>query len=235
MAEEDPQQTNGAGWDPVRGVRDILLAPRAFYATMPARGGVAEALIFLLVLEVIAGIVKGAMYMVGGGQAPATMYVLWGVMFYPFAVALVSFAVAGILWLVWFLLGSRLPYETAYRCFAFTAAIAPVTTLLDVVPYLGWGVHILWAAVLLAIASEEVHGIPALRARITFGVLGVALLAGWGSLEHTARNYPERLAPGLEQGEAPGGGADERRREMQRQLERSQEAGPPGRQGGDQP
>lgn len=229
MAEESPQGQAAAGWSPVRGVKEILVAPRTFYAGMPARGGVAEALIFLLVLEVIAGIVKGAFYMITGGQAPATMYVLWGVMFYPFAVALLSFAVAGVLWLVWFLLGSRLPYETAYRCFAFTAAIAPVTTLLGAVPYLGWGVHLLWTFALLAIASEEVHELPRLRSRLTFGVLGVLLVAGWGYLEYTARNYPERLAPQLREGEMPmeGEGASERRRRMQQGMERAQEpAGP---------
>ena len=224
MAEENPQQTGAdGGWNPVRGVKDILLAPRSFYAAMPARGGVAEALLFLLVLEVIAGIVKGAYYLIAGGQAPATMYVLWGVMFYPFAIALLSFVVAGVLWLVWLALGSRLPYETAYRCFAFTAAIAPVTTLLGPVPYLGWGLHIVWVAILLAIASEEVHELPRLRSRLTFGVLGLALLASWGYLEHTARNYPERLAPQLRQGDGPMGEPGERRQHMQRELERAQE------------
>jgi hypothetical protein len=212
-------------------VKEILLAPRTFYAGMPARGGVAEALIFLLVLEVIAGIIKGAGYLYTGG--PATMQVLWGIMFFPFLVVLFSFVVAGLLWLVWFLLGSRLPYETAYRCFAFTAAIAPVTTLVQVIPTavgldsgVGWlvsmGLHLAWMMVLLAIASEEVHEIPRWRSRITFSVLGIALLGSWGYGEHWVRTLPDIPMQQMEERDSAQGEAGQRREQMQRQLERSQ-------------
>lgn len=233
MAEESPQPTQAdGGWNPVRGVKEILLAPRSFYAGMPARGGVAEALLFLLVLEVIAGIVKGAGYLYTGG--PATMQVLWGIMFFPFLVVLFSFVMAGFLWLVWFLLGSRLPYETAYRCFAFTAAIAPVTTLVQVIPTavgldpeVGWlvsmGLHLAWMMVLLAIASEEVHEIPRWGSRVAFSLLGVALLGSWGYGEHWVRTLPDLPLQQMEEGRSGQAEPEQRRQQMQRQLERSQE------------
>jgi hypothetical protein len=212
-------------------VKEILLEPRTFYAAMPARGGVAEALIFLLVLEVIAGIIKGAGYLVTGG--PATMQVLWGGMFFPFLVALFSFVVAGLLWALWLLLGSRLPYETAFRCFAFTAAIAPVTTLVHVVPEVagvgaeaGWllsmGLHLAWIVVLLAIASEEVHEVPRWRSRIAFGALGALLLAGWGYGEHWVRTLPEISAQPMGEAAPSAGDPEERRQQLQRRMEGAQ-------------
>ncbi|MEO6696945.1 MAG: YIP1 family protein, partial [Gammaproteobacteria bacterium] len=85
-----------------------------------------------------------------------------------------SFIGAGILYVIWKLMGSTQNYETAYRCLAYAYAITPVVTLLGFVPYLGL-IGLVWMLYLLVVASVEVHGIAAKTAWIVFGILTVLL------------------------------------------------------------
>lgn len=55
----------------------------------------------------------------------------------PIAVAIGSFIGAAILFVIWKLMGSQEDYETAYRCGAYLMALAPITTLINVIPYAG--------------------------------------------------------------------------------------------------
>jgi hypothetical protein len=67
----------------------------------------------------------------------------------PIATALFSFVSGAILYIIWKLMGSQEPFETAFRCGAYAAAISPLTTLLGVIPYLGSLLGLGWMTYLL--------------------------------------------------------------------------------------
>jgi hypothetical protein len=124
----------------------------------------------MVVLAVASGLVLSLLALLRiapGGMVAA----LASVLIAPFIVAIFGFVAAAFLFAIWKVMGSGESYETAYRAMAYTAAIMPVATLLNVIPYLGAVFGLVWATYLIVVASREVHGIPVKTALVGFGVI----------------------------------------------------------------
>jgi len=90
-------------------------------------------------------------------------------------------------------MGSEKDYEIAYRCMAYSTAMLPVLVILSIIPYLSPIVRAIWTALLMIIASIEVHSLKALTAKIVFGIIGAISLFFGVSSEYAARNIQDML------------------------------------------
>ncbi len=179
----------------VETAKRVITDPAGFYRSMPQSGGFAAPMIFVLVMAVVSGLIVALLAMVGVDMAAGAAIGFAAVVMLPVMAIIGSFIGAGILFVIWKLMGSDRDFETAYRCVAYAAAIMPVTTLLAFVPYLGSAVKVLWSFYLMYLASIEVHGIPARTAMIVFAVLGGLLLL----LNLSAERAAHRMAVQMEQ------------------------------------
>nr|HPK53530.1 YIP1 family protein [Smithellaceae bacterium] len=120
---------------------NVITKPADFFKSMPKTGGFLEPLIFAVIMGLISGIIQAILSFVGLGSAGsygAGMAAGFGaIIFMPIAVAIGSFIGAAILFVIWKLMGSQEDYETAYRCGAYLMALAPITSLINVIPYAG--------------------------------------------------------------------------------------------------
>lgn len=154
----------------------VIKSPAAFFAKMPAEGGLADPFIFLVAMAVLTGIIQAALSLIGLGPAAGLLGGLVYIILSPVMAAIFGFVGAAILFVIWRLMGSDRSYETAYRCGAYIAAITPLTTVINVVPFLGSIVSILWTTFLLITASVAVHRLREKTARIVFGVIAALFI-----------------------------------------------------------
>jgi hypothetical protein len=141
----------------------------------------------------VAGILQAVLSIVGLGMNVSFFTALGMIVIMPLVVAIFSFIGAGFFFVIWKLLGSVQPYETAYRCVAYAAAITPVTTLLGVIPYLGAMIALLWMLWLMVTASAQVHHLESQKAWIVFGIIfGLLILLNVNS-QRVARNAEQQM------------------------------------------
>jgi len=98
-------------------------------------------------------------------------------------------------------MGTKEPFEVAYRCIAYASAIYPLTALLSFLPYLGSIVGIAWVMYLMFVASQKVHQLNDKTASMVFGILGLILIVSNISSEMAARRMTtnfEQMAPAME-------------------------------------
>ncbi len=133
----------------------------------------------------------------------------------PIIVAISGFIGAAILFGIWKILGSEQSFETAYRGMAYTAAIMPITTILNYVPYVGGVIGLLWLTYLIVVVSIEVHGIKQQTAWIVFG----SIFAVFAVLSISAETAGRKMAKEME------AWSQEHEQNM-RNLERLQEMSP---------
>lgn len=181
--------------------KSVITAPAAHFRSMPTSGGLINPLIFIIVMSLATGIISGILSFVG---SPVGMlaFGLAAIIFIPIAATIGAFIGAGILYLIWKLMGSERDYEASFRCLAAVSAIYPVTVVLYLVPYLGTVVSVGWGAFLLIEASVAVHGRQRRTAQLVFGILAAILIITNVGAERTARNLSaeaERLNEILEQ------------------------------------
>ncbi len=169
----------------------VITSPAAFFRAMPRSGGYADPIVFLVVMGVAAGLIQIVLGFIGLGQASMTAMAATGllaIIMLPVFLIIGCFIAAAIGFVVWRFMGSEQPFETAFRCVAYSTAIAPLTALAGAVPYLGTLVHVAWAMWLVICASVEVHGIRFQTARLVFGIIGVVMALVGISNEYAARN-----------------------------------------------
>lgn len=157
----------------------VITSPVTFYRTMPKTGGFIEPLVFMIIMGFVSGFLYALGFILGMNPVAGIYFAIGGVVMIPIVVTFVSFVWSLVLFVVWRLAGSREPFEVAYRVFAYTSAISPITTVLALAPYIGFigGVtSFFWTLYLLIVASIEVHRIPPRVAYTTFIVLAMALL-----------------------------------------------------------
>lgn len=165
----------------------IITNPVGFYQQMPKSGGLLDPLIFMVILSVVAGVLSAVLSTMGLGLGGAMAGGLIAIIMVPIFVVIFGFIGAGIAYVIWNIMGSQENFETAFRCVAYTAAIAPITVLLKLVPYLGSFASALWPMALLAIASIHVHRRSEQASWVVFGVIGAILALISVSGEHTSR------------------------------------------------
>lgn len=165
---------------PVQGIIDaakqVIMDPVGFYRGMPKTGGFGDPLVFAVALGVVTGVIQAVLGLVHLGGSAVGMAALSLIILAPIWVLIGGFIGAAIVFVIWKLMGSTESYETAYRCGAYSMAVAPITTLAGVIPVVGGLVGVAWMVYLLVIASVEVHKLPARKAWLVFGIIG-ALLA----------------------------------------------------------
>jgi hypothetical protein len=160
-------------------VRKVLTSPAVFFRAMPKTGGFLKPVVFLLLMGVVSGLIRGlfellssslGLHLYAGITMERTSIYLLPVM-YVAGFAVSGFVLAIILFVIWKLMGSGESYETSYRCVAYLSALSPLITLLGIIPYLGGAIGLSIISFYLVTASVQVHGIPARRAWCGFGIL----------------------------------------------------------------
>ena len=171
--------------------KKVITDPAGFYRAMPTEGGYLNPMIFIAVMAVASGVLMAVLSVVGLGVGGSMMggSGLMMIIMLPIGAAIGSFIVAGLLFIVWKLMGSTKNYETAYRCIAYATAIMPFTMLLSIIPYLGTIAKNLWGSYLLYIASTEVHSIKQQTAKIVFAALAVLTVLVGVKSEYKMRQF----------------------------------------------
>ena len=170
----------------------VITNPGGFYRQMPKTGGFVAPLLFMVVMGVVAGLLGALLSLLGLGSG-GVISGMAAVILMPIMVAVFGFISAAILFVVWKMIGSQESYETAYRCMAYTAAIIPITTLLDLIPYLGSILGLVWMTYLLVVASTEVHGIQTKKAWVAFGAICALLAVSSVSMEIAGRKLSSSM------------------------------------------
>jgi hypothetical protein len=163
---------------------DVIARPAVFFQRMSRSGGLLDPLMFLLMIGVLTGLVNLAL-------SPLLLdepfvVALGSIVMIPVMLAVLGFVVAGALFLIWRLMGSRESFETSYRCVAYAAAILPITVVLGGIPYLGTFIVVMWWMLLLVVASVRVHGLRQPLAVAVFGAIGMLLVLMGLTVEYTA-------------------------------------------------
>jgi hypothetical protein len=170
----------------------VIVQPVTFFKGMEKAGGFGPPVLFIVAMGVLTALVSIVLSIVGLGMYGFGM-ALASIIFVPVLMVIVSFIVAAILFVIWKLMGSQENYETAFRCYAFCLAITPITTVLNVIPYVGALVGIVWMLYLIVLASSEVHQVQRRNAWIVFGILALllALFSLWA--QRGARQMEQNL------------------------------------------
>ncbi len=175
----------------------VVTRPVDFYRRMPKKGGFGAPLVFMIALGVVSGLVKAVLAMLGFGVAMGVGMALGSIIVMPIFIAVFGFIGAAVVFVVWKIIGSGEDYETAYRCLAYSCAITPITTLVQVLPYLGIIVAMAWGTYLIVCASTEVHGIPVRKAWLVFGIIAAILALMSLAVQRTGRMMRHSMS-GLE-------------------------------------
>lgn len=171
----------------------VITDPVGFYQGMAKSGGLLEPLVFMVVLSVVAGVLTAVLSLFGLGAAGVMVGGLMAIILVPVFVVIFGFIAAAIAYGIWKLLGSAEDFETAFRCVAYTAAIAPVTSVLNLIPYLGSLIGALWPMALLALASIHVHRRSVQTSWAVFGAIGIVFALINVSGEHAGRQMKDGL------------------------------------------
>lgn len=170
---------------------NVVTKPAEFFKTMPKTGGFLEPLVFAVIMGFIAGIISAILGLLGltyDASYAGAWSKLGMIIVMPIAVAIGSFIGAAILFVIWKLIGSQENYETAYRCGAYLMALAPIVTILQIIPYIGIVIYMAIYVYYLVIASTQAHNIPSQKAWLVFGIIGVILALIGISGEYKVRN-----------------------------------------------
>lgn len=210
MSESETQSASFNINTVIEDAKKVITNPVGFYRDMPTSGGFAEPIVFLVVMVVTTMIISFLFDLIGltsfntiigGGVALASIIIV------PIFATIGSFIAAGIMFVIWKLMGSEKDYETAYRCVAYSLAIGPVIAVISFIPYLAGIIKTLWSCFLMYAASTETHKLKTTTAKIVFGVLAfLGVVMGFSS-EKAARNFQnqfgaafERLSEGTKEG-----------------------------------
>ena len=205
----------------------VVTSPAVFFKQMPKTGGFGEPLVFMMVMGLVAGIVNAVLSFIGLHIGVGIGMALASLIIYPLVGAVLGFIGAAIVFVIWKLMGSRESYETAYRCMAYLAALWPITTAINVVPYIGMLIVIAIWVYYYVIASIETHKISSRRAWLVFGIIGAVLVVmSFGyiiaqrAMMEEASKYRKQLEQSTQEMQKNAEEAQKALEEMQRQLEK---------------
>ncbi|MBN1904664.1 MAG: YIP1 family protein, partial [Deltaproteobacteria bacterium] len=171
----------------------VITNPVGFFRDMPKTGGFIEPLIFAVALGLVSGVITAILSIFSLGSVVSFWMGLAFIIYYPIMLAIGSFIGALILFIIWKIMGSQEPYETAYRCMAYAMAISPITVLLQIIPYIGAILGLAWYLYLMMAASTEVHKIAQKTALMVFGIIFILLALGTTCGNFTARKVQNSL------------------------------------------
>src|SRR4030042_2812457 len=105
----------------------VLTSPSEFFREMPKTGGFVEPLIFMVVMGVIGGLIHSIFSIIGLRVASGMAMGAASIILLPIVIGIFGFVGAAILFIIWKIMGSQEPYETAYRCAAYISDLTPIT------------------------------------------------------------------------------------------------------------
>lgn len=182
----------------------VILNPVGFFRSMPKTGGLADPLIFVVVLAVATGLIQAVLGLVHLRVAATAIMALASIVLVPILAVIGSFIGAAILFVIWKLMGSKESFETAYRSAAYMSAIQPIVVILGLIPYVGSLVGLAWGLYLVVTASVEVHGIKAKTAWLVFGIIAAIVAL----MNITAQVKMRRMARSMQELSRSMGGED---------------------------
>jgi hypothetical protein len=202
----------------------VITSPAAFFREMPKTGGFGEPLVFMMVMGAIAGFVNAALSIVGIHAGVGIGNALASIIRYPLVIIIPGFIWSAIVFVIWKFMGSREPYETAYRCSAYITSLWPIITALNVIPHAGVLIVIAIGVGFYGIASIEAHKIPSRRTWLVFGVLGailfVLLISARIEQRGETMKYRKQLEQSTKEMQKNSEEAQKALEEMQKQLEK---------------
>jgi len=179
MVTESTGATGPAGGSPIGSIVDtaraVVTGPAEFFRGMPKGGGFGDPLLFMVVMGIASGIVGVVLSFFGWGLGGTVVMALAMIILMPILTIIFGFVAAVILFVIWKLMGSQESFETAFRCAAYMAAITPITTIINEIPFAGALVSLAWSLFLVVTASVEVHRIKSNIAWLVFGIIFILL------------------------------------------------------------
>jgi len=200
----------------------VITSPAVFFREMPKTGGFLEPLVFMAVMGAVAGLVEAIIAIMGLNVGAGTGMAIASIIIFPVIIAIFGFIGAAIAFVIWKLMGSKEPYETAYRCVAYITALWPVTTLFGIIPYIGIVLAIVLTVYFYAIAGIEAHKIASQTAWLVSGIFGIILIAmslGAGIASHALRGQMEETTKEMQKSSEETKKALE---ELQKKMEKKQ-------------
>jgi hypothetical protein len=143
---------------------------------MRRSSGFTEPVIFLVAMGTIMGLLLTVFSIFGGGPIGSIFIGAGAIVKIPIGALIISFVYAGIMFVIWRLVGSSESFETAYRCIAYASATYPVAALLSLIPYIGTLVGVIWPTFLIYVASIEIHKLDRHTAIVITAILGGVVL-----------------------------------------------------------
>lgn len=195
----------------------VVTNPKAFFREMPKTGGFFEPLVFVAVMGTVAGIIQTVMNTILYFSMMSITAFLASLVFMPIVIALFSFVGAGVLFLIWKLMGSQENYETAYRGAAYLAALSPITTVVGLIPYLGTIISLAIGLYYIVIVSVAVHALPERKSWMVFGIIAAIVCLFSLSATYSANRLKSELGERSLQ--------MEQMRKAAEQMQRSQQSG----------
>lgn len=208
--------------------KSVITSPAGFFRTMPKTGGFVMPLVFMAAMGLVSGVIGGALHALDqalglhlyAGVPIGSVYLVLLPVLTAVGLVIFGFIGAGILFLIWKLMGSRQDYETAYRCGAYLAALFPITTLLGLLPYVGGAIGLLVILYYLVIASVEVHALPPARCWTVFGMLTALIMLFSVSSQIATRGFDRRKEQAAEEWQKAVGEMQKMQKQMQEEMEK---------------
>ena len=178
-------------------IKDVLLAPGTFFHRMPSQVGLAQPLLFAVLLGLVATFFHW-MYTLAGSSLQvfvqddisqvmkAPIFSFFNFLFSPITVSIGVFFQAGLTHLMLMILGgNRLGFEATFRVAAYSEA----TAVLLMVPGCGAFLAVVWSLVVTVVGLYSIHEtepwkavvavvLPTILCLTTIGGSVVALIAG---------------------------------------------------------
>jgi hypothetical protein len=170
-------------------IKDTLLSPNTFFHRMPSRVGLAQPLLFAIVLGLVATFFHW-MYTLAGSSLQvfveddlaevikAPIFSFFNFLFSPVLVTVGVFFQAGLTHLMLMILGgNRLGFEATFRVAAYSEA----TAVLLMIPGCGAFLALIWSLVVMVIGLYSIHEIEPWKAVLAIILPTVICLATIGS------------------------------------------------------
>jgi hypothetical protein len=174
-------------------VVEVVKNPAGFFKEMSRTGGFFEPLVFMIVMGVTGGILRAFFGIFGLGFMGSFFMALASIIIVPIMIVIFGFVWAGIVFVIWKIMGSQQSFETAYRCIAYASAITPITAVLNIIPYIGGVLGLAWMTYLIVTASVEVHSIKPKVAWAVFGTIGLIFAIFSIGSQYSQRQYYSRM------------------------------------------
>jgi hypothetical protein len=209
----------------------VVTSPAAFFREMPKTGGFVEPLVFMVIMSVISGVLGGLLHALTNilglhlyaGVAMGFLSIVMMPVLAAIGSAIFGFIAAGILFVIWKLMGSNEDYETAYRCTAYLAAVTPITTFLGIIPYVGGALGLVVMLYYLVTASVATQSIPSRKAWMVFGIITAVFVVLSVSAQIAARRFERNMEQASESWKDASKEMQKAAEEMQKRMKEEME------------